>query len=94
MADYKDTLKEKNIALYTVWKGESLASDFKKVVDGWMNGHSTHFVISDKIGITTRQDWRTAMVDLKTMKLIEVDPANGEGAGPEEMIEACEKLDK
>lgn len=77
------------IALYTVWSGESLAKDAVQVVDGWLGGRSTHFVISDKIGVTVRADWRKVLVDLDTMKVLAADSPDDEPMAIDKMIKKC-----
>lgn len=80
------------MALYVVWKGESLSADAATVVNGWLGGRATHFVIEDKIGITTKADWRKVLLDLNTMKVIAADPASGKGLSEAEMIKKCKAL--
>lgn len=78
-----------NIALYTVWSGESLAKDAAQVVDGWLGGRSTHFVVSDEIGIAIRADWRKVLVDLNTMEVLAADSPSGEPMAVDAMIKKC-----
>lgn len=86
-------LKKAKIALYTVWKGEDLEGDAEMVVGEWLEGNSTHFVAEDKIGIAIKSDFRKAMVDLNTMKVIDLDPSSGKAKDLDDMIDKCKGLD-
>lgn len=85
-------LEKANIALYTVWAGETL-DESEEIVDKWLKGKSTYFVIQDEIGVASKADFRKAMIDLNTMKVISVDPADDDVKSVDSMIKACEKLD-
>lgn len=85
-------MKKANIALYTVWAGDSLdLAD--EIVDKWLKGNSTHFVIQDEIGVASSSDFRKAMIDLETMKVISVDPGKGDPKSVDSMIKKCKGLD-
>lgn len=86
-------LKKANIALYTVWAGDSLDLA-EEIVDKWLKGSSTHFVIQDEIGVSTGADFRKAMIDLDTMKVISLDPEDGDPKSVSSMIKKCKGLGK
>lgn len=86
-------LKKAKIAVYAVWAGEDLDEDVGMIVQDWLGGEATGFVIEDKIGIAVKSDWRKALVDLETMKVLDLDPSSGKGKSLDSMIKKCKSLD-
>lgn len=84
-------MKKANIALYTVWAGDGM-DEADVVLDQWLKGQSTHFVIDDNIGVAVRSDFRKVMVDLETMKVLSADPASGKAKSIDSMIDKCKDL--
>lgn len=84
-------MKKANIALYTVWAGDTF-DEADVVLDDWLKGQSTHFVIDDEIGVAIRSDFRKVMLDLETMKVISADPSSGKLKSIDSMIDKCKEL--
>lgn len=76
-----------------MWSGKSLEKDAADVVDGWLEGRSTHFVIEDNIGLAGDLDWRKVMVNLNTMRVV-ADSTLADAMEIDDMISACKKLDE
>lgn len=82
-------LFDKDIALFTIFRaGGSLPNAFRQWVTAKLRGYSTMFTVVDAYGFAAGPDAALALIDLRTMKIVE-DQLDS----VEELIAKCEALE-